>query len=123
MKTDADIVRTEIEVGGANIGWEAAYQQVENMRKDPRNCVVRFNDSIFVATSVEPGVVRFFMCNADTLSNMPKSLKSFFDLMAKDNKKLLWSTKRKAMLRMLNRTGHKIKYSCVDGVYHGEVIL
>jgi hypothetical protein len=43
--------------------------------------------------------------------------------MAKDNKKLIWTTKRKAMLRMLNKTGYEIKYSCVDGVYHGEVIL
>lgn len=123
MKTDAEIVRTEIEVGGADIGWEAAYRQVENMRKDPRNCVVRFNDSIFVATSVEPGVARFFMCNADTLSNMPKSLKSFFDLMTKDNKKLIWSTKRRAMLRMLDKTGYKIESNCVNGVYQGEVIL
>ena len=123
MKTEAEIIRTEIEIGGADIGWEAAYQQVENMRKDPRNCVVRFNDSIFVATSVEPGVVRFFMCNADTLSNMPKSLKNFFDLMAGGNKKLLWSTKRRAMLRMLNKTGYQIKYSLVDGLYIGEVIL
>ncbi len=123
MKTDAEIVRTEVEVGGADIGWEAAYQQVENMRKDSRNCVVRFNDSIFVATAVAPGVSRFFMCNADTLSDMPKSLKSFFDLMVEGNKKLLWKTKRKAMIRMLNKTGYQIKYSLVDGLYHGEVIL
>jgi hypothetical protein len=123
MKTEAEIIRTEIEVGGADIGWEAAYQQVENMRKDPKNCVVRFNDSIFVATAVEPGVARFFMCNADTLSNMPKSLKSFFDLMSKDNKKLLWTSKRKAMVKMANKTGYQIKYSLVDGLYTGEVIL
>jgi len=123
MKTEAEIIRTEIEVGGADIGWEAAYQQVQNMRKDSRNRVVRFNDSIFVATAVAPNVSRFFMCNADTLKNMPKSLKSFFDLMAKENKKLLWSSKRRAMVRMFNKTGYEIKYSLVDGVYNGEVIL
>jgi hypothetical protein len=123
MKTEAEIIRTEIEVGGADIGWEAAYQQVQEMRKDPRNRVVRFNDSIFVATAAEPGVSKFFMCNADTLGNMPKSLKSFFDLMAEKNKKLIWKTKRKAMIRMLNKTGYQIKYSLVDGLYSGEVIL
>ena len=123
MKTEAEIIRTEIEIGGANIGWEAAYQQVQEMRKDPRNRVVRFNDSIFVATAVAPGVSQFFMCNADTLKNMPKSLKSFFDLMEKENKKLLWSSKRRAMVRMFNKTGYEIKYSLVDGVYNGEVIL
>lgn len=123
MKTDAEIVRTEIEIGGANIGWEAAYQQVQEMRKDPRNRVVRFNDSIFVATAVEPGVAKFFMCNADTLGNMHKSLKSFFDLMSEGNKKLLWTSKRKAMIRMANKTGYQIKYSLVNGLYNGEVIL
>ena len=123
MKTEAEIVRTEVEIGGADIGWEDAYQQVQNMRKDSRNRVVRFNDSIFVATAVEPGVAKFFMCNADTLGNMHKSLKSFFDLMTEENKKLLWTTKRKAMVRMLNKTGYQIKYSLVDGLYTGEVIL
>jgi hypothetical protein len=123
MKTESEIVRTEVEIGGADIGWEDAYQQVQNMRKDSRNRVVRFNDSIFVATAVEPGVAKFFMCNADSLKNMHKSLQNFFNLMAEENQKLLWTTKRKAMIRMLNKTGYQIKYSLVDGLYTGEVIL
>ncbi len=124
MKTDAEIVRTEIEVGGADIGWEAAYQILQSVKKDPKNCVTRFNNSLFLSIPVDPEASKFFMYNADTVADMPKSLKSFFDSMSKKNvKKLICTTKRKAMIRMAQKTGYQLKFHFLNGVYQVEVVL
>ena len=122
MKTEAEIIRTEVERSTPHKNWEDVVKLIDGLDKDRK---VRFNDSLFIFTDRGDGVASFAMCNADSLEQMPKSLKQFFDYM-KNKKfiKLTCESERRAMLRMVRRSGY---WGCVvknekDGV-RGEVFL
>jgi hypothetical protein len=122
MKTEEDIVRIEIQRSSPDKNWKDVMELINNLDKDRK---VRFNDSLFIFTDRGDGVASFAMCNADSLYEMPKSLKQFFDYM-KDKKfvKLTCESKRRAMLRVAQKTGYKLNVmkNKKDGV-RGEVYL
>lgn len=122
MKTEEDIVRIEVERSTPHKNWKDVMELINKLDNDRK---VRFNDSLFIFTDRGDGVASFAMCNADNLDQMPNSLKKFFDYM-KDKKfvKLTCESERRAMLRMVRRSGY---WACVeknekDGV-RGEVYL
>ena len=122
MKTEEDIVRIEIERSSPHKNWKDVMELINKLDNDRK---VRFNDSLFIFTDRGDGVASFAMCNADSLDQMPKSLKQFFDYM-KDKKfvKLTCESERRAMLRIVRRSGY---WGCVvknekDGV-RGEIFL
>jgi hypothetical protein len=122
MKTEEDIVRTEIERSSPHKNWKDVMELINKLDNDRK---VRFNDSLFIFTDRGDGVASFAMCNADSLDQMPKSLKQFFDYM-KDKKfvKLTCESERRAMLRVAKKTGYKgrIMKNEKTGV-RGEVYL
>ena len=122
MKTEAEIIRIEVERSTPHKNWEDVAKLIDGLDKDRK---VRFNNSLFIFTDRGHGVASFAMCNADNLDEMPKSLKQFFDYM-KDKKfvRLTCESKRRAMLRMVKKSGY---WACVaedgkNGV-RGEVYL
>jgi hypothetical protein len=122
MKTEAEIIRTEVEKSTPHKNWEDVVKLIDELDKNRK---VRFNDSLFIFTDRGHGVASFAMCNADSLEQMPKSLKQFFDYM-KDKKfvKLVCESERRAMLRVAEKTGYKgrIIENGKNGV-RGEVYL
>jgi len=122
MKTEAEIVRTEVQRSTPHKDWRDVMALIDKLDQDRK---VRFNDSIFIFTDRGNGVASFAMCNADTLKKMPKSLKQFFDYM-KDKKfeKLVCHSERRAMLRVAKKTGYqgRIIENGKNGV-RGEVFL
>ena len=88
--------------------------------------IVRFNNSVFIFTNKGNGVASFSMCNADALASMADSLGQFVAFMKQSGyKKLLFSTKRKAMFRMGKKTAFSFTFEWSDAQnqFLGEVDL
>ena len=88
--------------------------------------IVRFNDSVFIFTNRGNGVASFSMCNADDLASMADSLGQFCAFMKQCNyNKLLFTTKRKAMLRIGKKTAFSFtsEWSDAQNQFLGEVDL
>jgi hypothetical protein len=107
MKTEAEIIRTEVERSTPHKNWEDVFRLINKLDKNRK---VRFNNSIFVFTNRGHGTASFAMCNADSLDQMSNSLKKFFAFMeAKQFVKITCHSKRRAMLRMALKTGYKMR--------------
>jgi hypothetical protein len=118
-----EIVKIELERTSPEKNWEEVYQLIKAL---PEDRVVRVNNSLFIFTDRGNKTASFAMCNADDILVMHKSLKEFFTLMEQSGfNKLLCSTKRKAMLRMVTKAGYMYKINSVspnEGI-SGEVYL
>ena len=107
MKTEAEIIRTEVERSTPHKNWEDVVRLINKLDKNRK---VRFNNSLFVFTNRGQGTASFAMCNADSLDQMSDSLKKFFAFMeAKQFVKITCHSKRRAMLRMALKTGYKMR--------------
>ena len=106
--TTQDIVKTEVERTMPDADWRAVYAHIHEMVKSPKHRIFRANNSLFIITNNGDETVDFSMCNADTLQDMPKSIKEFFTaLKACGFTEAKFSTSRPAMYRMVERAGYK----------------
>jgi hypothetical protein len=121
--TFEQIVEIEISRSSTKSNLQKALALINSVDKDR---VVRFNNSIFIFTNKENGLASFSMCNADELAKMSDSLTKFCEFMKQCGyKKLLFSTKRKAMMRIGKKTDFcfTFEWSDVQNKFLGEVYL
>lgn len=121
--TFEQIIETELSRSSPESNLQETLALINSIDKDR---IVRFNDSVFIFTNKGDGVASFSMCNADGLDKMPDSLGQFGAFMKQCGyKKLLFTTKRKAMLRMGKKTpfNFKSEWSDKQNKFLGEVNL
>lgn len=121
--TFEQIVETEISRSAPERNLQEALDLINSIAKDR---IVRFNNSVFIFTNKGNGVASFSMCNADDLSKMPDSLEQFcFFMMQCGYKRLFFTTKRKAMLRIGTKTSFSFtsEWSNAQNHFLGEVNL
>jgi hypothetical protein len=106
--TTQEIVETEIKRTMPNADWRVAYAEFHKMMKDPKHRIFRANNSLFIITNNGDHTADVSMCNADTLQDMPKSIKDFCMAMKKCGfTEVRFTSDRVALLRMVERAGYK----------------
>ena len=115
--TTQDIVKTEVERTMPDADWRAVYAHIHEMVKSPKHRIFRANNSLFIITNNGDETVDVSMCNADTLQDMPKSIKEFLKaLKACGFTEARFATTRPAMFRMIERAGYKAQVFPNPGV-------
>lgn len=105
--TPQDIVKTEVERTMPNADWRVVYASFHKMSEDPKHRIFRANNSLFIITNNGDHTADVSMCNADTLQDMPKSIKDFCMAMKKCGfTEVRFSSDRVALLRMVQRAGY-----------------
>jgi hypothetical protein len=121
--TFEQIVETELSRSSPKSNLQETLALINSISKDR---IVRFNNSVFIFTNKGNKVASFSMCNADELDKMSDSLGQFGAFMKQCGyNKLLFKTKRKAMLRMGRKTPFifKTEWSDEQNQFLGEVNL
>jgi hypothetical protein len=107
-----DIVKTEVERTMPGTDWRTVYAQIHEMIQLPKHRIFRANNSLFIITNNGDKTVDVSMCNADTLQDMPKSIKEFCMALKKCGfTEAKFTTTRPAMYRMVERAGYKMHVS------------
>ena len=122
--TTQDIVKTEVERTMPGTDWRAVYAQIHEMVKLPKYRIFRANNSLFVITNNGDKTVDVSMCNADTLQDMPKSIKEFFTALKNCGfTEAKFMTTRPAMYRMVERAGYRAQVTPGAGGSKAVVVL
>lgn len=119
--TFEEIVRIEMTRTAPEKDWEDVARAIKSL---PDDRVVRFNDSLFIFTDRGDGVASFAMCNADKWELMHSSMLLFCNFMkSRGFKKLLFSTRRRAMLRIGKNAEYPFTFRESDKQFFGEIYL
>jgi hypothetical protein len=109
-KSVEEIIKTEIENNNSGGDWKQVFSRVTDLVQYPEYRVLRANNSLFLIHNEGNGRASVYMFNADTVSDMPKSMLDFTKAMkAAKFHTISFNTVRPAVLRLLKSAGINFK--------------
>jgi len=104
------ILKTDVERTNPNVNWKYMYAKLNIMLQNPNCRLLRANNSLFIIINNQDHTAMVGMHTVDSVEKLIDSMKEFGQAMQKSGfTKLFFTTKRPALIRLVDRAGWKHK--------------